>query len=103
MQPLAQLSQLLNEKLGIYDDERCLACRPAWQRTLVERMHEKGWSLDLRRWAEFPSLAWLAAVTSLWFLAGRMLFGSSIALAVSFSLPLLASMLVSAAVLFRRS
>ena len=61
VRPLAQLSLKMNELLGIYDDARRLAQRPPWQQTVVERMHEKGWSLDLRCWAEYQSLAWIAA------------------------------------------
>ena len=98
---LAQLSVAANKALGIYDDHRALGRRPPWQRTLVQRMHAKGWSIDLRRWLEFESLTWLLLVSLLWYIASRLLLDDAGAVFLSFVLLFLLSALTTAGILLR--
>jgi hypothetical protein len=98
---LSTWSRFANAALGLYDDQATLRSRPKWQRVLVARMHEKGWSIDLRRWAQFDSLVWMGAVSCVWIAVGRCLFGSVFAAIMSLPLLCTVSLVVSVADLLR--
>jgi hypothetical protein len=100
---LATWSTAANAALGLYDDQVALLNRPKWQRTLVARMHERGWSIDLRKWAQFDSLIWGGAVSCVWIMVGRFLCGSLFAAIAS--LPLLCTLSLAASMggLLRKS
>jgi hypothetical protein len=100
---LATWSTVANAALGLYDDQVALSNRPKWQRTLVARMHEKGWLIDLRKWAQFDSLIWAGAVSCMWIMVGQCLFGSLFATVASLPLLCTLSLAVSVGGLLRKS
>lgn len=89
--PLARWSRAANTALGIYDDEDGLKGRAAWQQLVVRRMHDKGWSVDLRQWTTHQSLLWLCTVSALVSGAAWLSFGSAGAVLSSMALLCLVS------------
>jgi hypothetical protein len=100
-EPLAKLSKAANSALGVYEDEEGLAARPRWQQRLVSKMRRKGWMVDLRQWAEFPSLVWLVGVNVVFFMLSRLILKHPVAIALSFVCLGLASVLTGAFALTR--
>jgi uncharacterized membrane protein len=64
-------------------------------------MRSKGWLVDLRQWAELPSIIWLCFVSTVVYGTARLLLDSAVGVVLSMMCVLLASTITSGVALYR--